>query len=108
LRSTAIEGPEIETMAGYAVAVSRSGDTIQFAFNTDSSATSGEAMDATGALWRLGTDGLWTVPPITCLTKGRSVEVGTIEAQASASPGLLTKTVVWVTCLTPETTTTAG
>jgi hypothetical protein len=54
----------------------------------------------TDALWRVE-EGAWNEPPVTCLGRGQRVELGIVDAQNEARPGLLRETVVWIACLSP-------
>ena len=91
---------EIERITGYAVVVDQTSAGFMIGFNEDRNATSGEAYDIAGSVWRQG-DGPWNEPPADCVRVGQHVELGVAQVQNAAQPGLLEDRVMWLACLAP-------
>ncbi len=90
----------VDRQVGYAVVVDETGGRILIGFSTDRNATSGDSYDVSQAVWRVEA-GPWNEPPITCLSVGKRLELGTSKVQNAAQPGLLKNRVIWVSCLAP-------
>lgn len=94
---------EIERRTGYAVIVESRTDGMSIGFSSDRDAAAGDEFDVTDAIWRID-DGPWNEPPVTCLGKGKRIELGISRVENESRPGLLKDRVVWVACLAPEAT----
>lgn len=92
---------EIERRTGYAVVVDDGPGSLEIGFSTDRDAESGEAFVVGDALWRIE-DGPWNEPPVSCLGRGRRIEMGIARVQNESKPGLLEEWVVWISCLAPS------
>jgi hypothetical protein len=92
---------EVDRRVGYAVVVEDRPNGLSIGFSDDRDAQSGEEFDLSESIWT--TDGgPWLEPPVMCVALGQRIELGVVQVENEARPGLLKDRVVWVACLPPE------